>query len=187
MSKIVRKAEIFNSMLRRASELRFMHHNEQTNTTNTRVFYCQWGIGRIMPSQFASLLNGTLSTSPYNDDYLERLKPQGVCDITQKFSEVIGALNSLTFENAESFGQVLKYVDNNNGGIFVQITTDNYKVKGITYAYMLEYEEGGDYREFCKEATWFRKAGGRFIDKGFKAYYKAITKYFCAREYKECE
>lgn len=161
------------------------HHNEQTNTTNTRVFYCQWGNGRIMPSQFASLLNGTLSTSPYDKDYLERLKPQGVCDITQEFSDVIGVLNSLTFDMVESFGQILKHADNNNGGIFVRITTDNYYVKDITYAYMLGYEEGGDYREFCKEATWLRKAGGKFVDKGFKAYYKAITKYFCAREYKK--
>ena len=161
------------------------HHNEQTNTTNTRVFYCQWGNGRIMPSQFASLLNGTLSTSPYDKNYLERLKPQGVRDITQEYSEAIGALNSLSFENAESFGQVLKYVDNNNGGIFVRLTTDNYEVKDITYAYMLGDEEGGDYRKFCKEATWFRKAGGSFIDEGFKSYYKAIIKYFGAREYKK--
>ncbi len=149
----------------------------------TRVFYHQWGIGRIMPSQFISILNGTLSTDACWDNFAERLKPQGCQDITDEYREAMGVLNSLNFNDPINVGQVLQAANNNNGGIFIRLTTDEYGgVEAVEYAYMLGDEEGGDYRHFCTAAEWMQKAGGHYIDNSFMAYYLQVLAYFEAVE-----
>jgi len=146
---------------------------------NTRVFYHQWGVGRILPSQLVSILNGTLSTSGYDGKFAENLKPQGCLDITSEYE--IDALNSLDFTKPQLVGDMIKKADNNNGGIFVRITTDKYgKVSCIEYAYMLGSEEGGKYKKFCTSKQWFEKCGGEYVDEDFKELYNKTISYFGA-------
>ena len=162
------------------------HRNIEDKTTNTKAFYCQWGIGRIMPSQLISILNGTLSVRCSRPDFIEALRPQGTRLCEQPINK--GDLwNNLDFEEPQEIGNVIQSLDNNNGGIFLRITTDKYDIQKIEYAYMLGYAEGGKYKKFCTEEAWLEKAGEHYIDADFKAYYNAIIKYFGAKEYKQKE
>lgn len=158
------------------------------NVVNTRVFYCQWGIGRILPSQLVAILNGTLSANIYSSDAVEVLKPQGTTDITNLDNyrkSDLALLDKLDFENPEHVGCIISNACNNNGGIFVRLTTDEGgDLSGVEYAYMLGSEEGGDYKSFCTEEEWMAKAGYKYIDKAFRKIYGATLKYFGAKEYK---
>lgn len=148
---------------------------------NTRVFYHQWGIGRILPSQLVSILNGILSASSYDENLAQKLMPQGCLDITSEYE--MDALNSLDFKKPQLVGDMIKNANNNNGGIFVRITTDEHgEIGGIEYAYMLGNEEGGKYKKFCTSKQWFEKVGGKYVDEDFLTYYNAIINYFGAKE-----
>lgn len=144
----------------------------------TRVFYSQWGIGRILPSQLVSILNGLVSVD-VRWSSLKNLKPQGCLDITDEYDKSDMALFcELNFDNPEDIGNVLELADNNNGGIFLRIVTDEEgKRESLEYAYMLGYEEGGDYKHFCSEETWFKKVGKGYIDDDFRNIYNSVIKY----------
>lgn len=153
----------------------------KTQETNTRVFYHRWGIGRVLPSQLISILNGTLSKSSLYDDFSNCIKPQGCSDITEYVEKI--DLNALNFDTPQLVGDVLRECDNNNGGIFIRVTTDeNGNLELIEYAYMLGYEEGGDYKAFCTSSEWMDKTGYGRIDKGFRKIYDATIQYFKAVE-----
>lgn len=165
-----------------------LQHLDKREKTDTRVFYCGWGIGRIMPSQFMGILYGTLTARPYSNDYLDMLKPIGTFDITEDYSEENRkAMNDLDFCDPEAIGNMLP--DNNNGGIFVRITTDEqWEVESIQYAYMLGYETKSKkhdrpYKKFCSEQEWMEENGGeKYIDKRFLDLYKKTIMYFEAKE-----
>lgn len=147
------------------------------------MFYHQWGIGRILPSQLVSVLNGTLSASEWRPDYVKSLKPQGTIDITDGYDPQ--ELEALDFDKPAAVGEVMRSADNNNGGVFVKITTSgeigrNYD--SIEYAYMLGCEDGGIYKEFCSTGKWLEKNGGPYVDDEFKAYYNQVLEYFEAKE-----
>lgn len=158
------------------------HYDKEANKKNTRVFYHQWGIGRILPSQLISVLNATLSTSASNEDFLERLQPQGTRDMTAYVRDLFDHCE-LNFDTPDRIGEVLQSVDNNNGGIFVRITTNKTRgIDDIEYAYMLGYDDGGNYRNFCTEEEWFEKDGYGYIFQPFKDYYYAAIHYFGAEQ-----
>lgn len=156
---------------------------------STRVFYCGWGIGRIMPSQLISILNGLLTVTIYSQDSAKWLKPQGCEDITDDYSEQMGVLNSINFDRPALVGEILQLADNNDGGLFVRITLDGElgRVSEIEYAYMLGFEEDGDYKRFCSSEEWFAKAGLGCIDDGFMEIYEKTLRYHNAVERKDGE
>ena len=162
------------------------HINKEEKKTTTRVFYCQWGIGRILPSQLVSILNATLTCSSYWSDFAAQLKPQGTLDVTDEwYTEKAekALLESLDFSKPEDVGRVMKD-GNNNGGIFVRIQTGKFgKETEIEYAYMLGCEEDGNYKSFCTAEKWMSHHP-RYIDDGFKDYYKRTLDYYGAKEYK---
>ena len=153
----------------------------KTQETNTRVFYHGWGIGRVLPSQLISILNGTLSESTRNHDFADSIKPQGCQDVTASLDKF--NLNALSFDTPKAIGEVLCECGNNNGGIFVRITNDeNGQSKAIEFAYMLGYEEGGDYMSFCSSGEWMEKTGCGCIDDEFRKIYDSTIQYFKAVE-----
>ena len=146
----------------------------------TRVFYNRWGIGRIMPANFLNILNSVLSVgSSYYDDYLERLKPNGTSDITNEYEgDRLENLENVDFDAPEIVGNVMRHADNNNGGIFIRLTSEDYAVKKIEFAFMLGCEEDGDYKRFCTPDEWMKKAGFNYCDEDFKAIFYNTLKYF---------
>ena len=153
----------------------------------TRVFYHSWGIGRILPSHLLAVVNGTLSVSMYQEGSIDQLKPQGTSDITDNYDPVEQALfDELDFDHPDYVGDIIKAADNNNGGVFVRITTneagDNDKIE---FAFMLGYEEDGDYKTFCTAMEWMDKVDPekRFCNEDFTEmffrtllYHKAIDR-----------
>ena len=96
-------------------------------------------------------------------------------------------LSRLDFTKPELVGHIIKGADNNNGGIFLRIVTQNdpgHPFASIEYAYMLGDEEGGDYKRFCSEDEWFQRAGKHYIDDNFKTLYHKTLAYFDAKEHK---
>lgn len=149
---------------------------------NTSVFYCQWGTGRIMPTQLLSICNGTILVSAYSEDFAKEVKPSNCIDITEEYTE---DLNGLDFDKPEEVGRIIEGGNkwNNNGGIFIRITREGcFTTAKIEYAYMLGYEENGDYKRFCTDAEWMAKAGPEDRDSEFMDYYKRALKYFNAEE-----
>ena len=157
---------------------------DKKNENNTRVFYHQWGIGRILPSQLLAILNGTISAGSYRTNFAECMKPQGCIDITEDYDESDRRkMAAITFDTPKKAGEIIKGADNNNGGIFIRITTnEDGDTEAIEYAYMLGYEEGGKYTKFCTAEEWMNKTGFEYIDNGFKAYYYQVLTYFKAEE-----
>lgn len=150
---------------------------------NTRVFYHQWGIGRVLPSQLLAILNGSLSASDTREDFAREIKPQGCIDITNDFTEEErNKMDSITFDTPEAAGDIIRQWDN-NGGLFVRIiTSESGETLPVEYAYMLGAEEGGNYRRFCTGSEWMDKAGGRFADKDWRKIYDAVVNYHGAIE-----
>lgn len=152
---------------------------KEENKTETAVFYEQWGIGRIMPMELMSILNATITTSYYTRNYARALRPNGTIDITDD----LGELPQMDFAHPENIGKVLRDCDNNNGGVFVRISTNGtYQIGAIEYAYMLGYEEGGDYKSFCTADEWMSKAGARSCDEEFRKLFHDTLDYFGAVE-----
>ena len=162
---------------------------ENIEKNETRVFYCQWGIGKIMPSQLLSIFNGSLTVSWCAKDVVEKLKPQGTSDITE---DVVCAnqedmLNRLDFNHPELFGEIIKNQSNDNGGIFIRFTTGgtyDIEISSVEYAYMLGKEENGDYKHFCTGEEWMEKVDPehRYIDRKFKEMYKHTLAYYEAKD-----
>lgn len=132
---------------------------DKNERKQTRVFYHNWGIGRILPSHLMAIANGILSVSTYRMDVVEKLKPQGTVDITEQYDPVEQALfDELDFDHPEYVGDILKLADNNNGGVFVRITTNEEGDNDlIEFAFMLGHEEDGDYKTFCTSIEWMNK------------------------------
>lgn len=153
----------------------------------TRVFYHQWGIGRILPSQLMSVINATLSVDTYfgYGDCVAKMKPQGTIDCVadEWFDEKeLKTLDKVSFDNPKAVGDILKRTGNNNGGIFVKLTTgEDGSISDIEYAYMLGYEEGGDYKSFCTEEEWMSHFP-KYCDKKFKKLYTQMLAYHGAIE-----
>lgn len=160
------------------------HKDNKEKKTNTKVFYCRWGIGRILPSQLLSILYATI-TEEICSDYARKLCPSGAHDATGCFKQ--NELNELDFNDPSAIGDVLKDTSNNNGGIFIRLTTSFTHIDNFEYAYMLGCEEGGDYKEFCSESDWIKKTGRPYINKEFKTIYSKTLKYFGAKEYTKNE
>lgn len=161
---------------------------DKTREKQTRVFYHQWGIGRVLPSQLMSILNGMLSISDTRANFAEEIKPQGCLDFTDQFEEGDRRkMDAITFDTPELAGDIIKQCDN-NGGMFVRITTDEQgDTEAVEYAYMLGYEEDGDYKHFCRAAEWMDKAGFKYADKKWRKLYDATIKYHGAIERAEGE
>ncbi len=143
-------------ILQHVNNWRFADKNEQKQT---RVFYHQWGIGRILPSHLMAIVNGLLSVSYTDSDTVKKLQPQGTLDITDDcYDPVEQALfDELDFDHPEYVGEIIQQADNNNGGAFVRITTDKDGNNLIEFAFMLGSEEGGDYKHFCTLWEWMDK------------------------------
>ena len=75
----------------------------------TRVFYHQWGIGRILPSQLLSILNGTLSTSPTEQRFAKFSKPTGCIDITDDYTNQ-KMLNMVDFDKPKVVGKIIAVI-----------------------------------------------------------------------------
>ena len=139
----------------------------------TRVFYHGWGIGRILPSHLVAVVNAIRSVGlPQQHDGVKQLKPQGTIDITDNYDPVTQALlDELDFDHPEYVGDILKGADNNNGGAFVRITTNEQgDTNKIEFAFMLGEEEEGDYKHFCTLWEWMDKVDPkkRHCDQDFR-------------------
>lgn len=151
----------------------------------TRVFYHGWGIGRILPSHLVAVVNAIRSVGlPQQYDAVKQLKPQGTTDITDNYDPVEQALlDELDFDHPEYVGDILKGADNNNGGAFVRITTNEQgDTDKIEFAFMLGYEEGGDYKTFCTMWEWMDKVDPdkRCCDQSFRdMIYNFLTYHKC--------
>lgn len=161
---------------------------DEKQKKDTRVFYCHWGNGRILPSKLMSAIIFTLSGDPHEHGWLDEIRPQGTSDITKCYNaKDIELMSRLDFAKPELVGHIIKGADNNNGGIFLRIVTQNdpgHPFASIEYAYMLGDEEGGDYKRFCSEDEWFQRAGKHYIDDNFKTLYHKTLAYFDAKEHK---
>lgn len=149
---------------------KYADKNEQKQT---RVFYHGWGIGRILPSQLVAVVNGTLLVSTTQSDAVMQLKPAGTRDITdESYDPVEQALfDELDFDHPEYVGEIIQQADNNNGGAFVRITIDEQgDLSKIEFAFMLGYEEEGDYKHFCTISEWMDKVDPekRYCDQDFR-------------------
>lgn len=159
---------------------------DRNKKVSTRVFYNSWGIGRVLPSQLLVILNGTLSAGSYCEGFAKTMKPCGCRDITEDYEkEDRLKMNGLDFSNPEGVGDIINKADNNNGGIFIRITTgETGDTESIEYAYMLGHEnEGGKYKSFVTFEEWAKKNyGDEYIDEDFLNIYKSTIKYFGAVE-----
>lgn len=147
----------------------------------TRIFYHQWGIGRVLPSQLLSILYGTLSTSPATSYFARYSVPTGCRDITDEYDgqEI---LNEVDFNNPKAVGEIIKRADNNNGGLFVRITETEDNKTVIEYAYM----SAKDYTTYCTFEQWCADNYGKeYIDKAFLKIYTSTLEYFNAKEQKQ--
>ena len=142
-------------ILQHVNYFKYANNDERKQT---RVFYHGWGIGRILPSQLMAIANGMLSISTSNSDAIDELKPQGTQDITNNYDPVEQALfDELDFNHPEYVGDILKRADNNNGGIFVRITTDVEGKDLLEYAFMLGYEEEATTSTFAPVGSGWKK------------------------------
>lgn len=161
---------------------RYADKNEQKQT---RVFYHGWGIGRILPSHLVAVVNGIRSVSMTQSDAVKQLKPAGTHDITdESYDPVEQALfDELDFDHPEYVGDILKGADNNNGGVFVRITTNEQgDTNKIEFAFMLGDEEGGGYKTFCTMWEWMDKVDPdkRCCDQSFRdMIYNFLTYHKC--------
>ena len=154
--------------------------NENGKTSKeTRVLYNQWGIGRITPANIMTILYSTLSVNLYCGDSLQGLCPAEMIDITDGEMD---ELNKADFDNPEFIGNIMRDAGNNNGGVFIKITSQPFNLQKIEFAFMLGSEEGGDYKTFCTSEEWIKRAGGRYFDDDFRKLWEGTIKYFEAIE-----
>lgn len=152
------------------------------NEKETRVFYHGWGIGRVLPSQLLVILNGLMSVSMWHTGQVELLKPIGTTDVTDGYDPVEQALfDELDFDHPDYVGEILQKSDNNNGGLFVRITTNEQgDTEKVEFAAMLGYEEDGDYKTFCSLWDWMKAVdpNERCCDEKFREYVINTLTYF---------
>ena len=155
----------------------------------TRVFYNQWGIGRVMPASVMQILNGLACDLPGTARRVEGLCPTWSIDDTDNkcYSQNPIILERVGFDSPESFGTILRdFESNNNGGVLIHVKVkydENFKVDvSIRYAFMLGYEEGGDYKSFCSKETYLEEVGGRFVDEKFRKMFDATLAYWDAED-----
>lgn len=146
----------------------------------TRVFYHNWGIGRVLPLQLVEILNSIVTASPYQDTFSKEAQPQGTDDITDQYDS--DTLNLAGFDDPEAVGFIIKNASNNNGGLFVRVTESKEGTTTVEYAYMLGHENGGNYDRFCTFNEWKEKNGLPYIDRAFLEYYFHAVTYFGAIE-----
>ena len=154
----------------------------------TRVFYNQWGIGRVTPASMMQILNGLVCSLPRSSKDVEDLCPTGSIDDTNLGcywqNSIFGHVG---FDSPEDFGTILRdYENNNNGGVLIHVK-EKYDEKlntdvSIRYAFMLGYEEDGDYKSFCSKDTYLEKVGGRFVDEKFRNMFDATLAYWGAED-----
>jgi hypothetical protein len=158
-----------------------LQHAKEDGTKETRVFYNQWGTGRITPSNVLSILYGILSVGYLSSANMKNLCPSGMLDDTDDHDQ--NGLNTLDFSTPEKIGKVLRDESNNNGGVFIRVTSENYGTCYKTkFAFMLGHEEGGDYKSFCTSDEWMSKAGARSCDEEFRKLFNDTLDYFGAVE-----
>lgn len=158
--------------------------NDNETKRDTQVFYHQWGYGRVLPSQLLSMLYATMSISmAYNEESAELVKPQGCANITQEYEEA--TLNALDFTKPQEVGEMLQKADNNNGGVFVRITSSMNEAyeetNKVEYAFMLGSDDGGEYNEFVCADDWLNTFGD-YIDDTFRDIFYQTLEYFDAMD-----
>lgn len=163
-------------------ENNYLRKFTNVKTSTTRVFYHQWGIGRILPSQLMAILNGTLSDDPKETYFPLRICPPGCIDVTHDYERGENILDEVDFDKPEIVGEIIQEADNNNGGIFIKITITEEGEKIIEYAYMLGSLHG-NYDKFCTFEEWMKYEGKGYIDKKFLTLYNKTINYFKAKEY----
>lgn len=166
-------------------QVRYRDQKWNESFTETRIFHCQWGIGRILPKNVMSILHNMQSADIYRKGAAARLCPSGLWDATDEWEMKQDDLNALSFDNPKAVGAVM-YTANNNGGIFLRLTetVDKEKIERTTtveYAFMLGYEEGGDYKKFVTKEKFLEKQG-RYIDDDFLKMLNMTFDYYEAKD-----
>ena len=164
-----------------------LKYKSKNGENHTRVFYHQWGIGRITPCHIMSIMYATMSANSYSKDFPSCLKPAGMYDNTECFEgEEKELLEKASFETPEIVGNIIKNIDNNNGGAYLEITEGSEIGElHFRYAFMLGYEEGGDYKSFVTAKEWMKKTGETFVDEDFLKLFDDTMNYFDAKDYVE--
>lgn len=155
--------------------------SEQQKRHETRVYHDSWGYGRITPANAMGVMLGTIGLSISCSDFLDCLVPMGVTDVTGQFAEQMGVLNSISFERPELAGEIMQAAGNNNGGVLIRITEVEHWRKKIEYAFMLGYEEGGDYKRWCSFGEWC-KAFPENCEPSFRAVFRKVAGYLGAED-----
>lgn len=150
-------------------QVRFNEKKRNTTINETRVFHCQWGIGRILPKNVMSILHNVQSADLWVEGAAKRLCPSGLLDATDEWELKHDDLNALGFDNPKAVGEVMQ-IANNNGGIFLRISQELddkcRRHSAVEYAFMLGYEEGGKYTKFCTKEQFLKKQD-QYIDDDF--------------------
>ncbi|MBR1447584.1 MAG: hypothetical protein IJ588_02410 [Prevotella sp.] len=167
--------------------LQVKYRDEKWNETieETRIFHCQWGIGRILPKNVMSILHNMQSSDLYRKGAAARLCPGGLWDATDEWEMKQDELNALSFDDPSKVGEVM-HAANNNGGIFLRLTeTCNSKklerTTTVEYAFMLGYEEGGNYKKFVSKDKFLEKQS-RYIDEDFRKMLDMTLDYYEAQD-----
>lgn len=165
-------------------QVRFNEKNLNRTINETRVFYCQWGIGRILPKNVMSILHNVQSADLWVKGAAKRLCPSGLWDATDEWELKQDDLNALGFDNPKAVGEVMR-ISKNNGGIFLCISQeldDKYRSHtAVEYAFMLGREEGGKYTEFCTKEQFLKKQG-QYIDDDFLKMLNITLDYYEAKD-----
>ena len=120
-------------------------------STNTYVFHEQWGIGKCLPTDCLALFldayrkNGLdlISTNEENNSAVAYGKAWNDTGYYLDASDLGKAwLNEYDFRDITKIKEFIdKYHDNNNGGVYVEITTPDYENSRINYAFFSGDEE----------------------------------------------
>lgn len=165
-------------------QVRFNDKAWNKTTNETRVFYCQWGIGRILPKNVMSILHNVQSADILVEGAAKRLCPSGLSDTTDEWELKQDDLNALGFDNPKAVGEVMQ-MGNNNGGIFLRISQELdeefHRHTTVEYAFMLGYEEGGKYKKFCTKEQFLKKQD-QYIDDNFLKMLNITLDYYEAKD-----
>ena len=166
-------------------QVRYRDERWKEGFVETRIFHCQWGIGRILPKNVMSILHNMQSADLYRKGAAARLCPGGLWDATDEWEMKQDELNALTFEEPAKVGKVMEAA-NNNGGIFLRLTETEDKERlehttTVEYAFMLGYEEDGDYKSFVSKDE-FLEHQASYIDADFRQMLDMTLDYYEAKD-----
>lgn len=163
---------------------------------STQVYFMQWGIGRMMFLHLISLAQADFFRKSWGESadffkamQLNHLEDTELLDLNEHYggedlTKIRELLDNCDFDNPKEGAGVVfgKEFANNNGGVFVRATEYENEIKmsktRLEYAFMLGYEEGGEYDRWCSADEY--AASNRHCDEQFMAGFHGLMNHFGA-------